>query len=91
MVNLRRRIADRYWTRHSLERVVYFSRESRVRRDLPTLLTLANAPPIIAFPQFAWEREVTASVAAGMLVVKSGSLTGWSLHDRAAKPLVQPG
>jgi hypothetical protein len=60
---------DRNWmTRGVLGERLYFTSGPRLRRDLPALLNLANVPAFIAFLWFAWQREVAAAVATGMLV-----------------------
>ena len=81
---------DRAWmTRGVLGERLYFASGPRLRRDLPTLLNVANAPAFVAFLWFAWQRETAAAVATGLLVAV---LKFWfldrmvALYDRAVPP-----
>lgn len=60
---------NRAWmTRGVLGERLYFSSGPRLRRDLPTLLNLANVPAFAAFLWFAWHRDAAAAVSTGVLV-----------------------
>jgi len=80
-------------TRGVLGERLYFADGPRLRRDLPTLLNLANVPAFAAFLWFAWQRDTAATVATGLLVAV---LKFWfldrmvALYDRSVLPPGQP-
>jgi len=48
---------------------LYFKDGKKLRKDLPTLLNLANIPLFVAFMYFSWTQEVVPLILSGLLVM----------------------
>lgn len=48
---------------------MYFKDGKKLKKDLPTLLNLANIPVSIAFLYFGWQQDLVPMVLAGLLTM----------------------
>lgn len=48
---------------------LYFKSGKKFRKDLPTLLNIANIPVFAAFLYFGWQQELMSLVFSGLLTI----------------------
>jgi len=60
---------DNWMSKGVLGERLYFKDGKKLRKDLPSLLNLANVPVFAAFIYFGWQRQLVPLVLAGCLTM----------------------
>lgn len=60
---------DNWMSKGVLGEKLYFEDGKKLRKDLPTLLNVINAPVFAAFMYFSWQQELVPTILSGMLAM----------------------
>lgn len=72
---------DTWMSKGTLGEQIYYADGKKLKKDLPTLLSILNVPVFISFFYFSWMQEIVPLILAGLLTM---TIKFWFL-DRMAR------
>jgi hypothetical protein len=60
---------DNWMSKGVLGEQLYFQDGKKIKRDLPTLLSIVNAPVFLGFLYFGWQKELLPLILSGLLTI----------------------